>query len=258
MLNGLVSGADVQAFIRSMAKSIVGEQTAECQKGILGNVCQRQNGGQRILSPQVSGTVRQTIIDISGENAAAPQSVICTLAAKRLAEVENTAEPFYLRARITWGAGKQSQQVLLDYHHGTRICLDASSIRIDAEYTSLGAIGAELGPRFNVGVSLVYGNIGTQATLTDNYLDIATVSESALRPIPDFARTLTVLADEDLGAVAASALRIKFFASPIRDEVDIAVLPNTPVIIPNGVQYYSIFNASANTVRFNPIFQLYI
>ncbi len=263
MFGGLVDREDVQAFIRTMAKTIVGEQTAECQKGILGNVCQRQNGGQRQLSPLVSGRPnRHTILDISGENASAPQAVICTLAAKRLTTPADTALPYYLRAHITWGAGKQTQEVSIDYLHGTRICFDASSIRVEAEYVSFGTVGAELGPRYNVGASIVYGNVGTQATFTDDFIDLAAAAGSARRPIPAFAQSLTVMADTELGRTSTTALAVEFSNRPTLGAggiiVDMDLLQNEKILIPNGAEFYSITNNTAGAVRFSPVFGLYI
>lgn len=225
---------------------------APCKKGLLGNVQLRQNGAISRVVPTAASTVKQTVIDLSAENDPEPQAVIVTLYRHNIEAVPANAEPFYIRARITWGTGKASQQVLLDYHHGTRICVDASSLRVDAEYVCEN----DPGPTVQCGASIVYGNIGTQATLTHERVGINAGATSSFVDLPDFSRELTLLTSNAAASVAAHSV---LFSSDKGASVIVQnVLPNVALKIPNGVEAYAITNNAAGAATFWAIFGLFI
>ncbi len=222
--------------------------------GILGNVYQRENGARINVTPQAAQTVRATVLQITAENDPAPYSIIASLYRRNLGAVQATALPFLIRARVNWGAGKQQNTVLLDYHHGTRVTFDASSIRVDVEYVSTGDEADELGPQVECGVSLVYGNIGTQATLTEVPFSLDAAGTSPFIPIPDFAREVYYQASDD-----PTTPRIVTFGTVSGDpRVEVSALPNTGIIIPNGVEGLNIVNSGATPAIFWLVWKLFI
>lgn len=226
------------------------------ERGLLGNLCGRGNGGRTRLTPIASSTVRATILDLSGENDPAPQATLVTLSRSNVGDPRTRAsEPYLIRAIITYGTGKSSSQVTLDYVQGARICLDASSVRVDAEYISTGVNANELGPPADLGATLIYGNMGPQATLTELPVTLLTTASSNAALIPKFAREMAFYVTNDSG----TPMSVQFApGGKAAGNITQTATAGTWLTIPNGVDSYVITNNSVNAVQFTPIFKLFV
>lgn len=212
---------------------------------ILSRIAQRENGGTCILVPPVAPAtvlpeVTGPILQLSGENADAPETMTVTLYRDFLEPLEPTYENSYtgaLYARVTWGAGKTHQSLLCDFHHGARLTLDASSVEVEAIYTSYDG-GDLIGPPIRFSASLVYGNIGNRQLTFTERLTLGSTA-SLMVTIPSFAGRLTQVGG---GPVAATGQwhvnRTANLGRPV------TLIDGSAVEIPNGAEYIEINNPS--------------
>lgn len=163
-------------------------------------------------------------------------------------------------AIVEWGAGRGKNKARVDFVHGQRISLAASTLRIDAEY-----IG-KVGPPVELSASVMFGSIGAnKAQYTDGTIPLLREVQSRFRPIPLFARRLTLV---DNGS--PSNYSVTFSPEPRPSPMQI-VYPLVPagidtrtsqtaeLTIPNGVDYYAITNnATGFDAIVYPVFRLFL
>jgi len=228
---------------------------AQGARGLLGNnIRRRQNGGRKALTSALANQ-SQSVLQLSGEASEDPQLVTVCLYRR----FPNQATPplnsnFMLRALIRWGTGKTDQEVLCDYHHGTRITLEASSVDVSAIYLARESGAAVSGPTVEVYAGVVFGAIASRLnTLTLDTLSLLPATGSGSIAIPSYARRISFMSRTP-GAV----LGVRFYGDALKAVPDLSadVSANVPVDIPNGMEAFSIENISPGNVTFTPVCEL--
>lgn len=214
---------------------------APFRPGLLGSLTQRQNGGRvRITAPTTTTTITDTVFLLAAdEKAPDPNAVIVTLGRRSLEE-RPASNWWGIRARIRWGAGRAANEILCDYHHGTRLTLDASSLQVDVQYVSLATNGATRGPNIEVSATAVYGQVGNRnLTLTDAPLAIGAGATTDFITVPQFARSVSVFT-----STGGTTLTYQFANSKAADVFVVTnVVPGTKIDIPNGIEFFRVTNA---------------
>lgn len=235
MENAGITGAQLAQLLMSCGKN-----------GLLGNLNQRQNGGRARMTAPTGNTLtepkRTTVLQIEASSGSPdPNATIVTLG--RTSLDERLASAWWgIRASITWGTGKVSNSIVCDYHHGTRLTLDASSLRVDALYLSAATGAGTRGREVELTASAVYGQVGNRnLTLTDPPLEIANATRSDYIQVPQYARNVTIYTE-----LGASTFDVFLSNSKAADVVSLGN-QNTGVVvpIPNGIEYLSITNDGA-------------
>jgi len=208
-------------------------------RGLLGKgVRHRQEGGRLQLSPS-SANKFESVLQLSGEAGPDPQLVTVCL----YRSFPNQATPplnsnFMLRARLRWGVGKTDQEVICDYHHGTRITLEASSVSVSAMYLARESGSAIVGPNVELFAGVVYGTIGNKLnTLTLNTYSLLLATGTGPIALPSYSRRVS-FASRTPGAV----LTVAFYGDALKSVPDFvtSVSANVPVDIPNGMEAFSL------------------
>lgn len=249
------SVAELQALL-SANYPLAGERG-----GLLGAVARRENGGRAVIN---AGGQDARLVSISAGSDPNPYVVTVCLYRKNLAPIPFfSSEPVPLvvprctalpRARISWGAGKTSQVVLVDFLHGARLTLDCASVTIDAIYDnitrSLSTVQDPFGPPMEFSASVVYGSLGSRlTTFTTELIPVPGSGRIALsQPIPDFAREVKINSsvagatyDVFFGTSAQNpAIPFGAGASRLSYGSIVSTAPNNWLQIPNGTEFIDI------------------
>jgi hypothetical protein len=185
-----------------------------------------------------------------------PQTTTVNLYRKRLATVAQIPVGADMRiyAEISWGAGKSAETALVDFHHGTRITLDASSVVVGYQVRNQSGNPALVFAN-EIAVSLVYGHVtGKQATFTPDHFAAGAAPPGTFRPIPEYARTLLVLSDNPANTTAVVSFSSDAKGTGVQSSVGVPI--DQEVSIPNGMEGYAIaFTIAAEAF---PIFGLFL
>jgi hypothetical protein len=174
--------------------------------------------------------------------------------------------PFY--AFLKWGTGGTQAQALVDFTNGATINLVVSYLSVDAVAflrendvtgtSAIYALSAFVGPGFTrPGIAQYTSHVGS----------IASLAESNVFPVPQFAKSATVVSCDNSVAptVAVTVATLRFWQSADgqaggNSAGNFVVAGNQPIPfdVPNGAAYASIINGMAITTRFMIVYNLAI
>jgi hypothetical protein len=216
------------------------------------NSVQRANGGVGVLSysrRQVS------LVQISAEDTDSPETISLSLF-RTDKSVARPSAPLFVQALISWGAGKSKQSVLCDFHHGTRLTLDCSSVEVSAILTT--AASELTTPDIEVGVGCVYGSLVRLKPLTLT-VPSATINAAAFADfaIPPFARAVTIITDSATTSMEWQYTNnVGAAVTLARATLGGAGGPPTNLLIPNGSETLRLTNGAAVAGLYQVIWEL--
>lgn len=169
-------------------------------------------------------------------------------------------EPVDVIARITWGAGDALFTADVDWENGRVLGVLASSVRVEALYTTVASVTAFNPPTLSLSASLAYGSrSGLTAKRTLLLGSVAAGATSALVRIPRFATGLTLLASS-----APHSLTAKFYQDNSGARAPIGTATRTEISenrlgafsMPSNSNYVSITNNSVGAMVVTAMFAI--
>jgi len=171
-----------------------------------------------------------------------------------------------LEALIEWGVGGAQAQASLDFINGQTVSLVCSFLRISAGVvagTDIGIVGTSAIYTLSAFVGPGYGRTNAHKT---TYVGVLTNgAESAVFPIPPFAKYATVVGCDPAATPAATTATLRFWQSPngvagganVGNFVVSGAQP-WPFSIPSAAAYASVVNNSGVTTRMSILYTLAI
>lgn len=175
----------------------------------------------------------------------------------------------YILARLAWGTGAGHFAAEVDWHDGTQVSVNASSVDVNAEFQQLlvpdangvmvpgGAFPADNYRLAHVTAAIAWGTRPARAYATRTY-PLVTIPGGERRRfiVPPFAFALQIYAGVDTVALTAGVTQVSFQGGPgpgVDDGVDSrfdgAVFATAAVVSADGVKF-------ADSARFVEIFNL--
>lgn len=164
-----------------------------------------------------------------------------------------------LEARIEFGTGGVSADVVVDYTNGVTLTVQASYLRVHALVTQSGG-GGDIG-----GTSAAYylaahvgpGFAESHAQRTIFVGLLADGGASDVFDVPKFAKIATLVGTTQ-ATPATTVGFIRFFQSPdgTNGVGDFFVSGQNRVEVPNAAQYFSVFNTSGHPMKMSVVFEL--
>jgi len=173
-----------------------------------------------------------------------------------------------IEAVIEWGVGGASNRAQVDYVNGSTACLTASWLRVFGRIVSGAATGIS-------GTSAIYvlaafvgpGLTRSPAQKTVYVGDVDSLTESAVFPVPPFARSAYVVTSDPTAGpgIAVGVTTLRFWQSPDgvaggRNMGNFFVSGNQSeqFPVPAGAAYASVFNQMGITSRLAIVYNLSI
>lgn len=174
---------------------------------------------------------------------------------------------------ILWGSGGNSNKAVVDINNGATVNLSASFVRVMGLVDNRTIAGESM--RYRIGAQISPGHtIGGGATCTVPVAsDLGVNVESAVFPVPRFAKTVTVLGSSIIAGPPPGVVGtlftgwIRFWHSPTGPLVgthngELLYAGNVgnslPVRIPNGANYFTIMSGIAAPNHIMAVFDLSI
>lgn len=170
-------------------------------------------------------------------------------------------------AAIEWGVGGTSSRAFVDFVNGTTVNLQASWLRVHAaisEFDNVAIPGTSAAYVLQAFVGPGYTRPGNaQRTI---YVDeIPNNTESAVFPVPPFARRAVLIGGSDEATPTPTTGFIRFYRSAAGlpsgtcvANYDVTAASDGPFDVPNAAEFFSVFNTSGGARRLGVIFELAI
>lgn len=256
---------EAQAFLQAYVAAQIEAQTApllarireaesKAGGGVLSraNTSRRENGGMRrfSLNGKAFQSLEQTLVQISGEANAEPRILSVSLSKTNLT-TPPVGSNHVVYARIRWGAGKNKNEVLIDYKQGARVTVDGSSVEVSGIMTA--TAGPIVAPDIELGAQVIEGSLGAQkATFTSTpVLVTGGGTFSPVLLIPKFATSVSVY-----GSTAGPYAILQRKGSGGGDSIIQSTGANQQLGLLNGMEFVQVRNDNAVDDTIFVVFEL--
>lgn len=173
--------------------------------------------------------------------------------------------PIY--ANVSWGTGGINATALVDFVNGAQISISGSFLRVDATIVAGPLIGINGTSGFYQTGAFVGPGIArtSSATCTTYIGDVPALAESAVFPVPPFARRATVISRDPGGIPAVTVATLRFWQSSDgvvggHNVANYLVTGNQPLPfgVPDAAAYASVLSGMGAPVPMAILYELEI